>query len=274
MIDVLAYSSDAHVWTPGVRYAAELAACIGATLTGLHVAPPWPTREPRGAPASIVAELLACAQEDIHAALQAGARFDAWARTLGVDSTSWHVALGDPAEVLGLAGNWSDLIVIDRRIDDRDGTSDLICETLLAGYVCLAVPDNGYAMARFDRVMVAFDHSPSAVRALHAALPLLKCAQNVVLLTSEPAHVQDHVAAANAFDPAEWLRVRRVSVQTQRLVPNGGSLGQAILDASARNSADLIVCGVRGRLRLDECRLDPVAHHVLACSGIPAFMAS
>jgi nucleotide-binding universal stress UspA family protein len=271
-MDVLAYASEVRVWTPGVRYAAELAASVGATLTGLYVAPPWPAREPSGAPPSVMAELLACAQEDVRAALQAGTRFGAWARELGVASASWHVALGDAAEVLGIAGNWSDLIVVDRRIGDRDGTSDLIGETLLAGYVCLAVPDNRYALARFDRVFVAFDRTPTAIRALHAALPLIERAERVIVLAFDGDGRSDTVSPLS-FDPVRWLELRGIGVEVDASALDGDVSGATLLAASARHRADLLVSGARGKLRLDECRLDPVAQHLLAYSEIPLLMA-
>lgn len=274
MIDVLAYSSDVQVWTPGVRYAAELAANLGGTLTALHVAPPWPQREPRGAPPSVMAELLAYAQEEIRVASQAGARFAAWARAIGVGSAAWHVAMGDVAEVLGAAGNWSDLIVIDRRTGDRDVTTELLAETLLAGHVCMAVPADGDANVRFDRIFVAFDGSPAAVRALHASMPLLERAQNVLFLRHAPAVARREAPMSASFDPVDWLRARQINVRLETLDPCVGSIGQAILDASSRNRTDLLVCGVRGKPGLDENRLDGVARHVLACSGVPALMAA
>ena len=46
VLDILAYCPNPHAWSPGVRYAAELAANLGASLTGLHVSAPWPSREP------------------------------------------------------------------------------------------------------------------------------------------------------------------------------------------------------------------------------------
>ena len=274
MIDILAYSNDVQVWTPAVRYAAELAANLGGTLTALHVAAPWPKREPRGAPPSVMAELLAYAQEEIRVASHTGVRFVEWARGLGIESAAWHVAMGDVAEALGVAGNWSDLIVVDRRTGDRDGTTELIAETLLAGHVCMAVPDDGDANVRFDRIFVAFDGSPGAVRALHASMPLLERAQNVLLLR-RAAQVDRREAPMSAtFDPVDWLRARQIVVRLETLDPELGSAGQASLDASSRNRADLLVCGARGKSGLDEERLDAVARHVLACSGVPALMAA
>jgi nucleotide-binding universal stress UspA family protein len=272
VLDVLAYSSDFPVWTPGVRYAAELAANLGAALTGIHVAQPWPSREPRGAPPSLMAELLAHAQEEVRAAMQAGALFDAWARGLGVGSATWHVALGDPAEAIGIAGNWNDLVVFDRRIGDLDGTSDLICRTLLSGCACIAVPDKGHAPPRFDRVFVVFDGSPGAIRALHASMPLLERAARVIVLAIERFRDGANETWACAFDPNRWLHDRGIRSELQEPQTESGT-AEAILETASQNRADLLVCGVRGKRQFGECRLDERSLHLLTCSGIPLLMA-
>jgi len=274
VLDVLAYCSEVNVWTPGVRYAAELAATFGATLTGVHVSPPWPMHEPAGAPPSLMAELVAHAQEEVGVAMHAGVRFGDWARGLGVTSTRWHVALGDPADVLGVAANWSDLVVIDRRIGDRDDTVDLIRDVLLAGSVCVAVPDHGYAVTRFERIVVAFDGSPPSIRALHAATPLLKRATHVVLL--EPGADDDDEnegAAKPEFDPLRYLADRGIRAEIETIGCEGGSCAEAILAASSSNRADLLVSGARGKRRLGDSRLHEMSRHFLDHAGIPVLMA-
>jgi nucleotide-binding universal stress UspA family protein len=273
MLDVLAYCSDVQVWTPGVRYAADLAASLGATLTGIHVSPPWPAREPPGTPPSVMAELVAHAQEEVGVAMQAGVRFGTWARELGVASTKWHVALGDPAEVLGVAGNWNDLIVIDRRTGDRDDTGDLICEMLLAGFVCIAVPDNGFALTRFDRVAVAFDGSAGSIRAMHTATPLLRRAAHVVLIESTSEDAGGDSTAASAFDARQYFSDRGIAVEIEAAGHNGVARADAILEAASRNGADILVAGADGKRRLGDCRLDETPRQLLAYAGIPILMA-
>jgi nucleotide-binding universal stress UspA family protein len=272
VLDVLTYCSDVHVWTPGVRYAAELAAGLGATLTGIHVSPPWPTREPPGAPPSLMAELLAHAQEGVHAAMEADTRFNVWAQAIGVGSVRWHVALGDPAEVLGIASNWNDVTVIDRRIGDRDDTTGLICEMLLSGVVCIAVPDNGYALTRFDRAAIVYDGSPACIRALHAAAPLLQHATNVIVIETRTSEGDCDVPERPAFDPKRYFADRGIDVEIESAT-GVGTRGEAILEAASRNRADLLVSGARGKRHLGECRLDEIPRHLLNYSGIPVLMA-
>jgi nucleotide-binding universal stress UspA family protein len=273
VLDVLAYCSEVNVWTPGVRYAAELAANLGATLTGVHVSPPWPMHEPAGTPPSLMAELIAHAQEEIGAAMHAGTRFGTWARDLGVAPTRWHVALGDPADALGVAGNWNDIIVIDRRIGDRDDTVDLIRDVLLAGSVCIAVPDNGYAITRFDRIAVAFDGSPPSIRALHAATPLLRRASHVIVMEAFAEEDESDDAAKPSFDPLSYLAHRGIECEIETIACHGGSRAEAILEATSKTRADLLVSGARGKRRLGDSRLDETSRHFLDYAGVPVLMA-
>ncbi len=273
MLDVLAYCSDVKVWTPGVRYATELAASLGAALTAVHVAPPLPRHEPAGVPPSLMAELVAHAQEEIGTAVHAGARFDAWARSLGVASAKWHVALGDPADVLGIAGNWHDVIVVDRRICDRHDTSDLIRDVLLAGFVCIAVPDGGYSMTRFDRVAIAYDGSLACIRALRAAMPLLQRASHVLLLDVTTANGDSESAVTFAFDPVGHLAERGIAVERSAIEREAVSPARAVLDAVSVNRADMLVSGARGKRRPGDSRLHEIPRYFLDYAGVPLLMA-
>lgn len=272
MLDVLAYCHDVRVWTPGVRYAAELAAGLRGTLTGLHVAPPWPTREPPGAPPSLMAELLAHTQEAVRTAMEADGPFISWAGGVGVESVKWHVALGDAAEVLAVASNWSDVTVIDRRIGDRDDTMGLICEMLLSGVVCIAVPDNGYALTRLDRITIAFDGSPASIRALHAGMPFMQRAAHVLLIRCNHEDEGCATTVPAAFDPQRYLAGHGIKVDMEP-VDNVGPRAEGILEAASRNRTDLLVSGASGKRHLGECCLDETPGHLLSCVGIPLLMA-
>jgi nucleotide-binding universal stress UspA family protein len=271
--DILAYCADARVWSPGVRYAAELAANLGALLTGLHVSPPMPAREPQDIPPSLMAEFVAYAQEEVRTAMLAGPRFDAWAREFGVRSTQWQVALGDPADVLGLAGNWNDVIVIERRLGDREDTTSLICEVLLSGFSCICVPENAYAIGRIERIVVAFDGSPASIRALHRATPLLRHATHVILLHGSWRDADGEPATYRpAFDPIQHLRGHDIGAQVEEIAESGARADESILETASRNRADLLVIGVGGKRQRGDCHLDSVAGRLLRCASLPLFM--
>ncbi len=135
----------------------------------------------------------------------------------------------------------------------------------------MAIPDNGYALARFDRVFVVFDGSPGAIRALHASLPLLERAANVIVLSYEQESREG--AAAPRFDLACWLGDRAIRAEFEPVLEREGATAQSILAAASRNRSNLLVCGARARRGFDQSCLDPIAQHVLTYGDLPVLMA-
>lgn len=274
MRDILVYCDDFRVWSPTARYAAELAAALDASLTGLHVGTRIPLEAPQGTPPPLLAEFIAYVQDDIQAAMVAGQHFAHWAQQFGVKSTAWQVALGDAADILCVAGNWNDVLVVERssgRIEDPLG---LISEVLLSGLACLVVPEMTYAVGRLERIAVAWNGSPASTRALHGAMPLLRRATQVVLLrAARPKSLRSEVAFEPEFDPEDYLRARGIQVRTESIEANDEEAADALLTAASRNRADLLVMGAFGKMRFHEWYLGGTTRQVLQYAGLPLFMA-
>jgi nucleotide-binding universal stress UspA family protein len=272
--DILVYCDDFRAWSPAVRYAAELAAALDASLTGLHVGTRIPLEAPQGTPPPLLAEFIAYVQDDIQAAMVAGKQFAHWTQQFGVKSTAWQVALGDAADALCVAGNWNDVLVVERgsgRIEDPLG---LISEVLLSGLACLVVPEMTYAVGRLERIAVAWNGSPASTRALHCAMPLLRRAAHVVLLRAErPESVRSEVSSEPAFDPEGYLRARGIRVQTESIEATEDEAADTLLTAASRNRADLLVMGAFGKMRFHEWYLGGTTRHILQYAGLPLFMA-
>lgn len=270
MQDILAYCADVRVWSPGMRYAAELAAALGASLTGIHVTPPLPLKAPEGMPASISAELIAYAQDEVQAAMVAGPRFAAWAAQFGVQNAQWKVALGDAVDVLGIAANWNDIVIFERRSTDGERSIDLISETLLCGFACVVVPEATYAIGRLERIAVLYDGSCESIRALHDAIPLLRKATHVVLLRGSWPTKQTE--AFIAFNPGQHLLKHGIAFENEDLDVQADEAADAWLAMASRRRADLIVAGASGKSRLGDIRLDPIPRYLLQYASIPLFL--
>jgi len=271
--DILVHCADFRAWSPGVRYAAELAAALDASLTGIHVGAPIPAKAPGGTPPSLMTEYIAYAQDEIQSAMQAGKRFAEWAQQFRVGSAHWQVALGDPADVLCVAGNWNDLLVIERGGDGADDSIALISEILLTGIACLVVPEMTYAVGRLERIAVAWNGSPAATRALHAAMPMLRRAAHVILLLgARPDPVHGTPQCKPAFDPKSYLLAQGIRVVTETIDSDDDEIGNALLTAASKNRADLLVMGAYGKKRFNEWYLGGTTRHVLQYAGVPLFM--
>jgi nucleotide-binding universal stress UspA family protein len=96
-------------------------------------------------------------------------------------------------------------------------------------------------------VMVAWDGGKEASRAARLALPLLEKARRVVIASAPRA-------SARHFDPARlksYYAQRGVEADIE-ILPEGGDIGHALLNAAARVSADVLVAGAFGHPRLQE----------------------
>ena len=90
---------------------------------------------------------------------------------------------------LAMLSAWHDLIVVQRPADPHadplEGLGSLLTGT---GLPCLVLPDVCAPSGVFDRVMLAWDGSRPAIRAIRAALPFVAAAQHVLLLDGCAAH--------------------------------------------------------------------------------------
>lgn len=270
MQDILAYCADIRTWSPGARYAAELAAAVDASLTGIHIAPQLPLKTPEGAPASVGAELIAYAQDEVQAAMMAGPRFAAWARQFGVQRTQWQVALGDVVDILGVAANWSDVVVFERQSAAAERSIDVISETLLSGFACIVVPEATYAIGRLERIAVVYDGSSASIRALHDALPLLGKATHVVLLRGN--WPTERPEGQLTFDPQHHLAQHGIAIETEDLDVGADEAADALLEAASRHRVDLVVAGAPGKSRFGDVHLDPIPRHLLQYASVPLYL--
>ena len=139
----------------------------------------------------------------------------------------------------------------------------------------------------FHRLLVAFDGSSHAHRALTEAIDLAGTIHaDVAVLTVVP-DPSDAVLGYIAQSPDEHLGEQTMSNAQDMLdgavdtVPEGlpvtsilkrGEAGRAIVDEAAAGDHDLIVMGSRGRGGLRSLVLGSVSHHVLHSSAVPVLV--
>lgn len=160
----------------------------------------------------------------------------------------------------------SDMTVLPRQGRD-DGTSPTLDAVLFdSGRPLLLAPAEPVADLG-STVVVAWDRSREAVRAVAAALPLLRRAKRVIVMTAREA--------ATAVEPSElcrYLAAHGLAARTWAFSPESGSLGDALLGEAAKAEADLLVMGGYGHSRLREMVLGGATRGILARATIPVFM--
>lgn len=131
----------------------------------------------------------------------------------------------------------------------------------------LGVP-RGVPMFAFDApAMIAWDGGHEAANALRAALPLLRMARTVHLLT-----VQEKDSGFPAADAARYLSRHGIHAESHRRERNG-SVAFTIEESARSLDAGLIVMGLFGHSRLRELLLGGVSREMLDRSQIPLLLA-
>ena len=120
---------------------------------------------------------------------------------------------------------------------------------------------------------MAWDDSREAARALADALPLLRLAGKVQLVTWERgAHVAEAHWPERHAALQRWLQAHGVAAEP-RLSRSGNALSEAMLSRAFDGGTDLIVMGAYGHRRWAERVLGGTTHGMLASMTVPVLMS-
>jgi nucleotide-binding universal stress UspA family protein len=225
-----------------------------------------------GIPASLIDEQRA---ENDKAAADAIARFDAAAKRSGISFESRVMNAGVPgaADTFGAIARRFDLAVIAQAEPDKLAPEEVIVEGALfgSGRPVIVVPYIQKGGMKLDRVMVAWDASRSAARAVADAMPFLTKAKaiDVVMVASERPK-SDEIAGA---DIAHHLARHGLKVDVKRIVATDTDVANTLLSHAADAAADFIVMGGYGHSRLREFVLGGATRGILSSMTVPVLMS-
>lgn len=186
-------------------------------------------------------------------------------------SWGWVATAGTIAPCLSEQAALSDLIVVNRKLDDfpYPDMQYAAGETLMKSHrPILAVPDASRGFNVSGNVLVCWDGSPCSVEALRAAVPLLRIAQSVVLYV-----VEDGSIAVDAEDAATYLSRHGVKASIVKEKPGTERPEALILAAIRKLGSDYVVMGGFSHSRLVEALLGGVTRAMLSASPVPVFLA-
>lgn len=208
---------------------------------------------------------------------EASARRDWWSALLTAASCSgeWLVAQGEPVEALCHAARWCDLVVAERpalNADAPTGWGTVSRAVFGAATPVVVVPGGSQTKALGERIVIAWNHSREAMRAIHGALPLLARAQQIIVL--DGAAPEDRLGARHLpqLNLRDWLKRRGVNAEFRAFSPKG-DFGAAILNCAHELHADLIVMGAWGHSRIAELVLGGATRYLFQHSDLPLLVA-
>lgn len=128
-----------------------------------------------------------------------------------------------------------------------------------------------------DTMLIAYDGSPEAVRALEYAGRFLKASRAILVTAWEP--VKDASGQDSAHELAVKTSEEGVAIAQKNgieaepyLVESATTIWNAIIDAAQKLDADLIVAGTRGMTGIKAMFQPSVADNILKHSGLPVFI--
>jgi nucleotide-binding universal stress UspA family protein len=255
-------------------YAISVAEAFGAHVAGVAFSyePVIPPTIMGTVPVSFIESQRA---ESDKAADDAIARFNDATRRAGVssDSRALSASLAGSADHFAEIARRFDLAVIGQAEPDRAAPEELIIEGALfsSGRPVLVVPYIQKSGLTLDRVMVCWDASRNAARAIADAMPFLARAKaiDVVIVASERVK-SDELPGA---DIGQHLARHGLKVEVRRIVSPDTDVASTILSHAADTSANFIVMGGYGHSRLREFILGGATRGILASMTLPTLMS-
>jgi nucleotide-binding universal stress UspA family protein len=174
-----------------------------------------------------------------------------------------------------LHARYADLTVVGQGIDLKDAPHDLafLPEELALGVgrPVLVVPRYGTFETFGERVLIAWNGSREATRAVHDALPLLTRATKVTVLSIDPE--PDSGARVPSADITLHLARHGVSAEADSTVALDMAVGDMLLSRAADLGANLLVMGAYGHSRVREMVLGGATRHILQHMTVPVLMS-
>lgn len=198
------------------------------------------------------------------------ARLDAQLANEGV-AWDWLQVDGPSAPALLDRSRLADLVVLSLPVKD-DGDDEpalsLAANVAIHGRApVLAVPQAARGLDAAGPALVAWNGSAEASHALRFALPMLRRASEVLVVT-----VSEDRAGFPAVDGCRYLALHGVESELREWSRSGRPVDEALLDAAAELGARYIVMGAYGHSRLREAVLGGVTREMMRGSPVPLLL--
>jgi nucleotide-binding universal stress UspA family protein len=207
-------------------------------------------------------------------AARARAGFDHVTGPSGYPSVEWRESRADAAEIVPVHARYADLVVLGQANgNDTSGVeTDFVDRVLLAAArPVLVIPYAGQFTTLGTRVLIGWNASPEATRAVTDALPLLERAAEVNVVAFNPQGAP-HGEVPGA-DIALWLARHGVKVTVSHERGTDIDAGNLLLSRAADMDVDLVVMGAYGHSRMQELILGGATRTILQSMTVPVLMS-
>ncbi len=185
-------------------------------------------------------------------------------------SWAWNPAAPSGHDFVGSYGRVFDVIVLARPGEEWQSPSMVTLESALfesGRPVLIAPPAAPRSLA--THVLIAWNRSTEQARATAFAMPLLRLAERITILTVEGSTV----AGPSGVELARSLKMNGIDAEPISITPGKVSAGETILNKAAELGCDLIVKGAYTQSRLRQMIFGGATRHILANAKLPVLMA-
>ena len=258
-----------------VRRAIQLASTNGLHLaiSVVGIALPPPSAIAYAAPLDAWVEEKDQLQSDINA--QAG-RIEILLQESGVsgDISRHYVVSGGVATLAGMRARYADLALVFAATEANHPLREGVLRGLMfeGGIPFLVIPSDTTPSLRPERVVVAWNGTLEAARAVHGALDMIATAQAVSLAIVDPQETEWTNGEEPGFDIAAYLARHDIRVDVHRLSSGGKDVSNVLLRHVRDCDADLLVTGAYGHSRLREYIFGGTTLDLLERATVPVLM--
>jgi nucleotide-binding universal stress UspA family protein len=203
------------------------------------------------------------------------ARFEKAAAAAGVSAETriLTASVSGAADQLGRLSRRFDLAVVGQPERDKSVPDEVVDEGVLfeSGRPVIFVPFIQKGGLKLGKIMVCWDGSRAATRAVADALPFLQKAKQVeIVMIAGGKPKGDEIAGA---DLGQHLARHGLKVDVKRITSPEIDVPSTILSYAADSGADMIVMGGYGHSRLREFILGGVTRGLLESMTVPVLMS-
>jgi nucleotide-binding universal stress UspA family protein len=272
--DIVVNLSSGKAGAPAADYAVSVADALDAHLTGIAFV--YDPIVPVSGTGYVPAEVIETQQADNEAAAKSAIdRFAEATRRAGLSAEPLTISasLAGAGEQFGRIARRFDLAIVGQAEPDSSSVEDIIAETTLfeSGRPMILVPYIQKAPLKLDNVMVCWDGSRQAARAIGDAMPLLANAGSVeIVIVGNERGKQDEIEGA---DMGQHLARHGLKVDVHRVSGGNIDVADALLSRVADSGADFMIMGGYGHSRLREFVLGGVTRSILRALTVPALLS-
>ncbi|MDR3472338.1 MAG: universal stress protein [Devosia sp.] len=274
--DVVLYLDAGEPNEGRLSFAVSLAERNGAALTGVCVwsEPPTDPADCYAIGPEAVTDVLSRRDAEIARFLAPPEAAFRTAAVAGNIDCRWSVAgLNESPEQLALGARCFDLAIVGRPVA-REHVGQKLAEliALFSGTPCLVISEQPRPSVAFDRIVLAWNGSCEAKRALEDGLVFLKRAKSVRLIIVGGAEVEP-VAQAAGDGVLRHLARHGVDAELAHIEAPHEDVGSTLLHQCDLYRADLLIMGAYGHSRAMEMVLGGATRTILGHAPLPVMLS-